>query len=190
MAVSLSQNKIKAHRISFAKLSTPDAFKKALDLVEQLSALNPLLTEMHRRELVEQLGLAIPISSAQPSRQTRPSPKNAASPPVAAANALGMVDCPQCNSSVRADRLDRHLRKIHQTVAVTAPKRQPVKKGNAGARKTTKEQLASARNRARSTVICGDCNRSMTREDYAVHICKVRGRGWEVQGGAPGLRRR
>lgn len=38
-----------------------------------------------------------------------------------------MVACPQCRSSVRRDRLDRHLRKVHQSRTGTRPGLQPPK---------------------------------------------------------------
>jgi hypothetical protein len=186
MAVAVSQKRIREYGKEFGALDTAGAFRKAVELVEQLTALNALLFE-HRRSLAKLLDEVVTV---EPPRRSGAAASSRGAASVAAPPApkmKGFVACPVCKCQLRADRLDRHLLTKHQTTLQevrhrTATPPEPPKQPAP----SPKALRARARSRAKAPVVCPQCSRSMPREDYAVHVCRLFAR--VVQGGAPGAR--
>lgn len=189
--VAVSQKRILEYRKEYCALDTAGAFRKAVELAEQLIALDTFLFEEHRRSLAELLREVVASGSSRPGGTTKPPRSSASAAVKSPAKSTEMVPCPECSSKVRADRLAKHLLTKHQTTlkAVQQRKKTPTEP-KPKPQPTRKALRAQARNHAKTMVICRECKRRMPREDYTAHVCRLQARGPVlVQGGAPGMRR-
>jgi hypothetical protein len=174
-----------------ALASTPaDARKKAYALVRELVSLAPVLAAEHKKYLIQQLVDAFAtqgevLSSSALSLAAKPS---AAPAPLSATakSVRPLVACPHCKSMIRADRLDRHIAKIHTQKSSRVPVTLPRPAGIYALPKGVEPSRVP-----RERIVCGDCERTIFRDEYATHDCRPgRRRGPVVLGGAPGLGRR
>ena len=169
-----------------------DATGQGAGLVQELERLAPLLKAEQKRDFLQRLVDAFEskgesFNAARALQRSKilfpnlvPSPPRAAGKPQ-----VGLVKCPHCKNTVRADRLEHHFSRVHSTVRSPSPSR-PVP--------TTTDVSATVDLTLypfdeSGKILCGDCHRRMLREQYLSHQCRPK-RGPIVQGGAPGLGKR
>jgi|GEM_PF-3895813 len=150
-----------------------ELYDHAYGLVNDLVAAFELLAEHEqsviRDRLVRMLRLKPQAPPAAPRRSSNRADLRQRNRPH---RSRPMSRCPHCTGLVRTDRLEQHIENVHLNPKSGPPRR------------------AKSRPKKIRMVLCGDCDKEMTRTEYRVHLCRPSRRIPFVSGGGPGLGRR